>query len=174
MWSSASDWALRSKGILKMSVQKLRLKLGWSQQQLAEASGLSVRTIQRIEAGYPASTESLKSLAAVFEIDFSALNPEQAMKSSPSDPSEQQEAEAFNYVRKLRGLYRHVARYAVVTLALLVINLTVTPNRMWALWVMGGWGLGILMHASRVFRPDGFLGPQWERRQVEKRLGRPL
>ena len=65
-----------------MSVQKLRLKFGWSQQQLAEASGLSVRTVQRIEAGYPASTESLKSLAAVFEVDYSTLNPEQTMNST--------------------------------------------------------------------------------------------
>lgn len=157
-----------------MLIQKLRLKHGWSQQQLAEASGLSVRTVQRIEAGYPASTESLKSLAAVFEVDFSTLNPEQNMSSADNALSDQQEAEAFKYVRKLRGFYMHLFQYIVVTLALLAINLIVTPNKMWVLWVMGGWGLGVLMHASRVFRPDWFLGPQWERRQVENRLGRPL
>ena len=56
-----------------MLVQKLRLQRGWSQEQLAELSGLSVRTIQRIERGLPASTETLKSLASVFEIDFSTL-----------------------------------------------------------------------------------------------------
>ncbi len=157
-----------------MSVQKLRLKLGWSQQQLAEASGLSVRTIQRIEAGYPASTESLKSLAAVFEVDFSTLNPEQAMNPTTNNLSEQQEAEAFKFVRKLRSFYLHALRYAIVTLVLLAINLIVTPQKMWAFWVMGGWGLGLLLHASRVFRPSGFLGPHWERQQVEKRLGRAL
>ena len=56
-----------------MLVQKLRLQRGWSQEQLAELSGLSVRTIQRIERGLPASNETLKSLASVFEIDFSTL-----------------------------------------------------------------------------------------------------
>ena len=40
-----------------MLVQKLRLQRGWSQEQLAELSGLSVRTIQRIERGQVASTE---------------------------------------------------------------------------------------------------------------------
>lgn len=157
-----------------MSVQKLRLKHGWSQQQLAEASGLSVRTVQRIEAGYPASTESLKSLAAVFGVDFSTLNPEQIMNSTTNTLSGQQEAEAFEFVRKLRGFYLHLFRYVSVTLLLLAINLTLTPHKMWAFWVMGGWGLGLLMHASRVFRSDWFLGPQWERQQVEKRLGRQL
>jgi len=166
-----------------MSVQKFRLKLGWSQQQLADASGLSVRTIQRIEAGYPASTESLKSLAAVFEVDFLSLNPEQTMTtattattatSTTTASSDQQEAEAFRYVRKLRGFYLHLSRYVLVCLALLAINLVFFPHKLWVLWVIGGWGLGILAHAASTFRPDWLLGPQWERQQVEKRLGRPL
>lgn len=159
-----------------MLVQKLRLKYGWSQQQLAEASGLSVRTIQRIEAGYPASTESLKSLAAVFEVDFSTLNPEQAMNpvTTSAALSEQQESEAFAYVRRLRRFYAHLFRYVVISLILIAINLILMPGKLWVSWVIGGWGLAVLLHASRVFRPDWLLGPQWERRQVEKRLGRPL
>ena len=74
-----------------MLIQKLRLKRGWSQQQLADASGLSVRTIQRIETGHPASTESLKCLAAVFEVDFSTLNPEKTMTSQADTPADRQE-----------------------------------------------------------------------------------
>ena len=157
-----------------MLVQKLRLKQGWSQQQLAEASGLSVRTIQRIEAGLPASTETLKSLAAVFEVDFSTLDPEPNMNTAANSVTEQQEKEAFKHVRMLRGFYLHLLRYMVVVLILLAINLILTPHRMWVFWVIGGWGLGLAMHALRVFRPNAFLGPQWERQQVEKRLGRPL
>ena len=55
-----------------MLVQKLRLQRGWSQQQLAELSGLSVRTIQRIEQGSGATVETWKDLAmsgsAIFTI----------------------------------------------------------------------------------------------------------
>ena len=157
-----------------MSVQKLRLKHGWSQQQLADASGLSVRTVQRIEAGEPASTESLKSLAAVFEVDFSTLNPEPAMNNPALTISEQQEKDAFDQVRKLRGFYLHLMKYVVVNLGLLAINLIFSPHTLWFYWVMLGWGLGLLSHAFRVFRPVWMLGPDWEKREVEKRLGRPL
>lgn len=157
-----------------MLVQKLRLKRGWSQQQLAQASGLSTRTIQRIEAGYPASTESLKSLAAVFEVDFSTLNPEQTMTTTAESSSDQQEAEAFQYVRKLRGFYLHVIKYIAINLILLVINLLTPHQHLWVLWVIGGWGIGLAIHAFRIFRPVAILGPEWERREVEKRLGRSL
>jgi transcriptional regulator with XRE-family HTH domain len=157
-----------------MLIQKLRLKRGWSQQQLADASGLNVRTIQRIEAGHPASTESLKSLGAVFEVDFSTLSQEPPMTPTTDVLLEKQEEEAFRYVRNLRGFYLHLLRYVIVVAALLAVNLIVSPHRLWVFWVMGGWGLGIALHAFRVFRPDWLLGPQWERRQVERRLGRPL
>lgn len=77
-------------------------------------------------------------------------------------------------MRRLRGFHLHLGRYVVIILGLWVVNLIVSPYRLWVLFVMGGWGIGVLAHAFSVFRPDWLLGPQWERRQVEKRLGRPL
>ena len=62
-----------------MSVRQRRLKNGWSQEELARHSGLSTRTIQRIESGHKAGIESLKCLAAVFEMSGSSLMQEQAM-----------------------------------------------------------------------------------------------
>ncbi len=56
-----------------MIVRRLRDKKGWSQEQLAEFSGLSLRTIQRVEAGNKASMETLKSLAATLEVDITKL-----------------------------------------------------------------------------------------------------
>ena len=167
-----------------MQVQKLRLQRGWSQQQLAELSGLSVRTIQRIENGSAASTESLKSLASVFEIDFSTLSSEPAMPDTPtttpnSSPTNkpsasQQEQLALLEVRKLKGFYLHLAQYVVVIAALCAINLLTTPHRLWFYWPALGWGIGILAHAATIFGWLPFLGVDWEKRQVEKRLGRPL
>jgi transcriptional regulator with XRE-family HTH domain len=45
----------------------------WSQSHLAEVSGLSLRTIQRIEKTGTASLESVKSLASVFELSIDEL-----------------------------------------------------------------------------------------------------
>src|SRR5471030_3246940 len=109
-----------------MLIQKLRLQRGWSQEQLAEISGLSVRTIQRIERGQTASVESLKSLGAVFEIDFSALK-EPDMSEPTSQSASQKvspdEALALAHVRKLKKFYIHLAEYCIVITFLLIVNL---------------------------------------------------
>ena len=62
-----------------MNIQQRRLEKGWSQEELARHSGLSTRTIQRIESGQKGGLESLKCLAAVFETSVSALMQEQTM-----------------------------------------------------------------------------------------------
>jgi len=59
-----------------MIVKRLRQKNNWSQEQVATMSGLSIRTIQRVEKGESASLETLKSLASVFETDVSKLTEE--------------------------------------------------------------------------------------------------
>jgi len=51
-----------------VDIQKLRLQRAWSQEQLAECTGLSVRTIQRLENGGQMSLESRKAIAAVFDV----------------------------------------------------------------------------------------------------------
>lgn len=63
-----------------MIIRKYRLQSGWSQDQLAEIAGLSVRTVQRIERGQTPGLESLKSLAAAFDISLDELNPETDMR----------------------------------------------------------------------------------------------
>jgi uncharacterized membrane protein YhaH (DUF805 family)/DNA-binding XRE family transcriptional regulator len=54
-------------------LRELRTARQWSQEQLAELSGLNLRTIQRLESGARVSTESLRALAAVFQVPAESL-----------------------------------------------------------------------------------------------------
>jgi|Cruoilmetagenom7_1024161.scaffolds.fasta_scaffold27525_1 transcriptional regulator with XRE-family HTH domain len=49
-------------------VKQLRANKHWSQQQLSDACGLNLRTIQRLESSGKASIETVRALAAVFEV----------------------------------------------------------------------------------------------------------
>lgn len=68
-----------------MIIQGLRHERRWSQEQLAEFSGLSLRTVQRIEGSNSISFDSLVSLAAAFEIDVVTLEKELAMDKTSSE-----------------------------------------------------------------------------------------
>ncbi|MBY6204846.1 DUF805 domain-containing protein [Halomonas denitrificans] len=54
-------------------IRTLRQARHWSQEQLADACGVNLRTIQRLESGARASTETVRALAAVFEVDVDSL-----------------------------------------------------------------------------------------------------
>ncbi len=56
-----------------MFVRVLRQRKRLSQEQLAESSGLSLRTVQRVESGHRVSYASLRALAGVFDIDADKL-----------------------------------------------------------------------------------------------------
>jgi len=54
-------------------MQRLRTEKGWSQEELAIASDLSTRTIQRLEAEGGGSIQSIKSVASALEVDMHNL-----------------------------------------------------------------------------------------------------
>lgn len=77
-------------------LRELRAARQWSQEQLAKLSGLNLRTIQRLESGAKISMESLRALAAVFEV------PAESLLLGETTPSQQ----AVDAIRQevLRGL----------------------------------------------------------------------
>ena len=155
-----------------MIVRKLRLKRAWSQEQLAQLSGLNIRTIQRIERGQKAGLESLKSLAAVFEVELHELQPEENMNSS--DSYSEEENRVIEHVKDIKGFYSHLINYTLVVMGLFLINFLTSPGYYWAWWAALGWGIGLVSHGISVFEVYSFFGADWEKKEIEKRLGKKL
>ena len=154
-------------------IQKLRLQRGWSQEQLAELAGLSVRTIQRAERGQNPSAESLKAIAAVLDVDFGALR-EAHMTPSVNQAVSADEALALARVRKIKGFYMHVIQYVLIIGFLAVVNAFTYRGSVWVVWAAIPWALALALHGLRVFDRIPFLNGDWERRAVEIYLGRKL
>lgn len=55
-------------------VKTYRLRKAWSQEQLAEVTSLSVRTVQRTEKGQKPSLETLSAIASGFGVTISDLS----------------------------------------------------------------------------------------------------
>lgn len=157
-----------------MHIKTLRRDRGWSQEQLASMAGISTRTLQRIERGGRASPESLKCLAAVLDVDFADLNTSNHDRTDPDMPPPTQltdaERDAIEYVHELKGFYMHLAVFGVVMVFLIILNIALTPGYPWVIWAALGWGVGIAAHALTVFDVFDLLGPEWEQREIRKRL----
>jgi transcriptional regulator with XRE-family HTH domain len=156
-----------------MIIRKLRLQKNWTQDQLAKFSGLNIRTIQRIERSRGASIESLKSLAAVFEIPVNELQEELEMADRKIDEKDESIKErALEHVHILKSFYQHLSTFICFCVVILTINLLVDPGELWSKWPIFLWGIGVVIYGFKVYRQVGLCNVDWEKMQVEKRLGK--
>jgi hypothetical protein len=71
-------------------------------------------------------------------------------------------------VNKIKGFYGNLASYMLVNIILLVINLATSPEHLWFLPLLFGWGIGVLIHGMTVFQWFPFLGKEWEEKKIKE------
>ncbi|WP_299441615.1 helix-turn-helix transcriptional regulator [uncultured Aquimarina sp.] len=118
---------MNPKTINLRDIKKMRLERHWSQDQLSEMSGLSIRTIQRIENGENAGLESLKSLAAVFEINITDSDKNQEMEQIRNEEE---------YVQNVKGVYKLLAIAFLSLVAPFIIAVNDSSNWIVFLWML--------------------------------------
>jgi hypothetical protein len=67
-------------------------------------------------------------------------------------------------VAALRDFYRHLAVYVIVNLGLFLINMIVSPEALWFVWPLIGWGIAVALHAWRVF--GAARASSWEEEKI--------
>jgi hypothetical protein len=83
--------------------------------------------------------------------------------------SDEKYEEAKKRVEELKKFYGNLVSYAVINVILIIINLVTSPGSLWFYWVTIFWGIGILLHASKVFVLKGkFLGKEWEEKKIKE------
>lgn len=152
-----------------MSVKELRMEKAWTQAQLAEFSGLSLRTIQRIEKGHAATAESAKCLAAVFQVDVAALGLVQEI--DEGQLSEEEKAELEN-IRKIRHFIVELIAYFIIVPLICFASYVHNGEIRNGLGLAVGWGFWLAYQAIDLFDAKAFFGASWEKRQLDKRMGR--
>ena len=75
--------------------------------------------------------------------------------------------QARKRIKELKAFYAHLASYIVVHIFLVALNLFVSPGFMWVLFSIGGWGIGLAMHAFDVFGTSA----GWEARKMQELTG---
>tara|TARA_R110000737_G_scaffold297024_1_gene303657 strand:+ start:86 stop:550 length:465 start_codon:yes stop_codon:yes gene_type:complete len=141
-------------------IKKMRLERHWSQEQLAEMSGLSIRTIQRIENGENAGLESLKSLAAVFDTNI-------------ADSDKKEEAEQIRkeeeYVQNVKGFYKILVLAIFSLVTFFIIAIFESDSEGWFLffYMLIFWALFLGIYSINYF---DFFGEEWKRKIINKKF----
>jgi len=78
--------------------------------------------------------------------------------------------QAQKRVKEIRGFYEHLIVFILVTIILIVINLMTSPEYLWFLWCIMGWGVGLVFHGLKVFGISPFFNKEWEERKIKKFL----
>ncbi|HBV40944.1 MAG TPA: DNA-binding protein [Erwinia sp.] len=144
----------------------LRLKRAWSQEQLAELSGLSTRTVQRIERGERPGLETLSALAAVFEVSVTDLSSPENVGDGALD---QRITETRNRVAEEGRFYRSVMTAFVVCLLLFTLNRFTSPASHWSLWVAAIWFALLAMRGLRIFLFSELIS-KWQQKRLHHLL----
>ena len=139
-------------------IKKMRLERHWSQEQLAEMSGLSIRTIQRIENGENAGLESLKSLASVFETNI-----------ADSDKNEEIEQirKEEEYVQNIKGFYKLLGLGIFSLIVFFVIALFDSEGWFVFFYMLVFWALFLGIYSLNSF---DFFGEEWKRKIINKKF----
>jgi hypothetical protein len=66
------------------------------------------------------------------------------------------------------GFRVHALVYVLVTTGLLAVNLTTSPQYLWAAWPMFGWGIGLVAHGLGVYGAR----PRWREEAVRREMER--
>lgn len=150
---------MENKSVSLIDIKKLRLERHWSQAQLAELSGLSIRTIQRIEKGENADFETLKSLAAVFEVNLT--------REKQNDEDQEFDKIKKEYVKEVKGIYKLIAIAVICMLPLIIMS--VLDMIEWNLlgWIALSWVVIIIVNLMNSFE---FFGKKWEKKITDKKF----
>lgn len=102
----------------KTKVPQLRKQHGLTQQELADKSYVTIRTVQRLEAGEDVSLSSLSAIANALSVPISGLFDDIEEK--------EKEQEILDYSQQqVSQLYRRKNESAVLSLILVAVNISV-------------------------------------------------
>ena len=71
-------------------------------------------------------------------------------------------------VEDIKGFYGHLSSFVVVNIGLAILNLATSPEYLWFLYPLIGWGVGLAAHGMSVFNYMPFLNSDWEERKIRE------
>lgn len=87
-------------------------------------------------------------------------------------PERERYERAKQRVELVRGFYGHALVFILVNSGLAAYNIALSPDRLWFIYTVAGWGIGLVAHGVYVMGSSRFLGPEWQERKIRDEMER--
>uniref|UniRef100_UPI0035C793E9 2TM domain-containing protein n=1 Tax=Lacinutrix sp. TaxID=1937692 RepID=UPI0035C793E9 len=140
-----------------------------TKQVIKKSSGVGLNNIKQRYQLLTNKQVSITENKTSFKVSIPMLTKQiTIMRQLPEKQFDDSYVRARKRVEEQKEFYYNLISYCTVIPFLILINYNTYWDFKWFLFPMGGWGLGLSIHAYKVFVNDGVLGRNWEQRKIEK------
>ena len=137
-------------------------------EQMKESAGIGLSNIVQRYSLLTKQNVFIEKSEDFFKVKIPMLNQKiTAMNTQPS-PESMAYQKAAKRVEELKGFYSNLISYVIIIPFLAFINYYTSPQYLWFIWPMLGWGFGLSIHALKTYG----IGRNWEEKQIQKILDR--
>lgn len=136
---------------------------------LKESMGFGLRNIRDRYALLTSHPVEITQTEKEFQVTIPIIDEHtEVIDSQETYISEKRYKRAKKRVEDIKVFYVHLAIYLVGVGVFIYLNYLSQTNFPWALFPIGGWGLGVASHWAEVFNFNPFFGKKWEERKIRK------
>lgn len=135
-------------------------------EQIKESSGIGLTNIVQRYSLLTKKNVFIEKSEDYFKVKLPVLSGKDTLVQEIKDDGSESYERAQKRVKEMKGFYGNLTSYCIVIPVLIIINLTTSPNDIWFLFPMLGWGIGIVAHGMSVFA----IGKSWEEKKIRQIL----
>ena len=110
----------------------------------------------------------IEETKSVFSVSLPILTKQVSIMDKSFSISQDKYLKAQKRVEDLKGFYGNLTSYIIVNTGLMILNLMTSPQHLWFIYPLLGWGIGIALHAMKVFNYMPILNRDWEERKIKE------
>ena len=110
----------------------------------------------------------IEETKSTFSVSLPILTKQVSVMENTNNITQDKYLKAQKRVEDLKGFYGNLTSYVIVNTGLLILNLITSPQHLWFYYPLLGWGIGVALHAMKVFNYMPILNRDWEERKIKE------
>jgi len=110
----------------------------------------------------------IEETKSTFSVSLPILTKQVSVMENTNNISKDKYLKAQKRVEDLKGFYGNLTSYIIVNTGLLILNLMTSPQHLWFFYPLLGWGIGVSLHAMKVFNYMPILNSDWEEKKIKE------